>query len=188
MRPNAEQRTDAELLRASRCQPEAFGELYDRHAPAVLAFFHRRTACAQTALDLTAETFAAAFAGRRRYRDTGAPALAWLLVIARRKLARSLERGRVEEAARRRLGVERTQLDDSSYERVEELCASAQLRAQVEEALASLTPRVAEAVVLRVVLELPFAEVARQLNCSEVAARMRVARGLSQLHETLETP
>jgi RNA polymerase sigma factor (sigma-70 family) len=116
----------------------------------------------------------------------GAPALAWLLTIGRRKLSRSLERERVEQRALRRLGVERVELDDGAYERLEELCSNAELRGQVENALDSLTPRVAAAVELRVVLELPFAEVARQLGCSEIAARMRVARGLSQLHEALE--
>lgn len=188
MRRHATPRTDAELLRASRRDPEAFGELYDRHAAVLLAFFQRRTACAQTALDLTAETFAEAFAARWRFRDTGAPALAWLLVIARRKLARSLERGRIEQRAVRRLGLQRTQLDDAAYERLEEFGAAAELREQVQAALASLTPAVAAAVELRVVMELPFAEVARRLQCSEVAARMRVARGLSQMHEALEAP
>jgi DNA-directed RNA polymerase specialized sigma24 family protein len=149
-RPGAH-RTDAELLRASQDDPEAFGEFYDRHAAVVLAFFQRRTACAQTSLDLTAETFAEAFASRRRFRDMGAPALAWLLTIGRRKLSRSLERERVEQSALRRLGVERVQLDDGAYERLDELCANAELRGQVEN-----------------------------------AARMRVARGLSQLHEALE--
>jgi RNA polymerase sigma factor (sigma-70 family) len=179
-------RSDAELLKASASDPAAFGEFYERHAAAVLAFFHRRTACAQTALDLTAETFAEAFAFRRRYRDTGAPTLAWLLGIARHKLSRSLARGRVEDHARRRLGIERRELDDLAIERIDELCSSEDLRNRVEEALESLTPKVAEAVVLRVVCELPFAEVARRLDCSEVAARMRVARGLSQLHDSLE--
>jgi RNA polymerase sigma-70 factor (ECF subfamily) len=186
MKRSGSPHTDAELLRASRHDPEAFGEFYDRHAAAVLAFFQRRTACAQTSLDLTAETFAEAFASRRRFRDTGAPALAWLLTIGRRTLSRSLERERVEQRALRRLGVERVLLDDRTYERLEELCANAQLRGQVQNALDSLTPRVAAAVELRVVRELPFAEVARQLGCSEIAARMRVARGLSQLHEALE--
>lgn len=179
-------RSDAELLRASATEPDAFGEFYGRHAAGVLAFFHRRTSCGQTALDLTAETFAEAFASRRRYRDTGAPALAWLLAIGRHKLSRHLARGHVDDRARRRLGMERRELDDAALERVEKLCADSDLRNRVEHALGSLTPKVAEAVVLRVVLELPFAEIARQLECSEVAARMRVSRGLSQLHDTLE--
>jgi DNA-directed RNA polymerase specialized sigma24 family protein len=65
--------TDAELLAASARNPEAFGIFYDRHAENLLTYFARRTWDAQEAADLTAETFAAAFAARRRYRDTGAP-------------------------------------------------------------------------------------------------------------------
>ena len=100
-------RTDAELLAGSARDPEAFGIFYDRHAESVLTYFARRTWDAQEAADLTAETFAAAFAGRRRYRDTGAPAFAWLLGIARQKLHRALRRQRIDDRARRRLHVER---------------------------------------------------------------------------------
>jgi len=48
--------SDAALLTAARRDPEAFGVFYQRHAPVVLAFFYRRTACVQTSADLTAET------------------------------------------------------------------------------------------------------------------------------------
>jgi len=37
-------RSDAELLRRSGRDPEAFGAFYDRHAATVLAYFQRRTA------------------------------------------------------------------------------------------------------------------------------------------------
>jgi RNA polymerase sigma-70 factor (ECF subfamily) len=71
MDPNWRERSDAELLRASAAEPEAFGVFYDRHAAAVLAFLARRTGCPQLAADLTAETFAAAFVSRRRFWDDG---------------------------------------------------------------------------------------------------------------------
>src|SRR5215211_2708893 len=98
-------RTDAELLTAARRDPAAFAAFYDRHAVAVLGFFARRTACAATAADLTAETFAQAYASRRRYRDTGDPATAWLFAIARHQLAGFLRRQAVDDRARRRLGI-----------------------------------------------------------------------------------
>ena len=179
-------RSDAELLAASARDPEAFGEFYDRHVRAVLAFFYRRTACAQTAADLTAETFAAAYAARRRYRDQGVPALAWLLGIARHEFSASLRRRRRQDRARRRLGLQRIELDDESLERIEELADMASLRQAVDEALGSLTPKLAEAVSLRVALELPYSEVARRIGCSEGAARVRVARGLDKLAQLLE--
>jgi len=179
-------RTDAELLRASGEDPEAFGCLYDRHAGAVLAFLMRRTGWPQLAADLTAETFAAAFVSRKRYRDTGAPVLAWLLGIARHQLGSTLRRERVEERARRRLGIERIELDDESFARIEELAELDEIRRVVDEALSTLSPSVAAAVSLRVVRELAYPEVAERLGCSEGAARVRVARGLSAIADSLD--
>jgi RNA polymerase sigma factor (sigma-70 family) len=181
-----ETRSDGELLRAAQNDPEAFGVFYDRHAKALLAYFYRRTACAETAADLAAETFAAAFAARRRYRETGAPARAWLFKIAQRQLSRALRRGRVDERARRRLGVERISPDEESIERIEALTDLEPVRAAVRDAIGSLSPNLAAAVALRVGDDLPYAEVARRLGCSEAAARTRVARALSQLADRLE--
>ena len=179
-------RSDAELLRRSARDPEAFGVFYDRHAATVLAYFQRRTACAESAADLTAEAFAAAFCSRRRYRDTGVPAIAWVLGIARHLLADSIRNERIEDRARRRLGLERVELDDEALRRIEELADLAPVRERLDAALAELAPDSAEAVRLRVDAELPYAEVARRLGCTEGAARVRVARALTKLADSLE--
>ncbi|MDP9072755.1 MAG: RNA polymerase sigma factor [Actinomycetota bacterium] len=181
------QLSDAELLMAAQREPEAFGTFYQRHARVILAYFYRRTACAQTSADLTAETFAAAFASRARYRDTGAPARAWLMGIARHQLARSFRRSGVPDRARRRLGIERIAVDDVSFERIEMLVDLAPLRLAVRDAMATLTPKLSDAVGLRVGLDLPYPEVARRLGITEGTARARVARGLTHLLENLET-
>ena len=179
-------RTDAELLAASARDAEAFGIFYDRHAERLLTYFARRTWDAQDAADLTAETFAAAFAARRRYRDTGAPAFAWLLGIARHQLHHALRRQRIDDRARRRLHLERVALDDTSLTRIEELADLRAIRPRLSAALEQLPPAMARAVELRVADELPFAEVARRLGCTEGAARVRVSRGLHQLADLLE--
>ena len=101
-------------------------------------------------------------------------------------LNRALRHERVRNDARRRLGMERIELDDRSLERIEELGELTELRLAVEQALTELTPAVAAAVSLRVVRELPYSEVARRLGCSEGAARVRVARGLSTIADALE--
>lgn len=178
--------SDGQLLRSSASDPEAFGVLYDRHAITLLAYFQRRTACPEYAVDLTAETFAAAFHGRRRYRDTGAPALAWLFGIARRQLALAIRNEMIEVRARRRLGLERIELDDETLQRVEELADLEPVRAQLATALAELPPDSARAVRLRVADELPYSEVARRLGCTEGAARVRVTRALTKLADTVE--
>jgi hypothetical protein len=44
--------TDAELIVASRSDPRAFRELYDRWADKLLAYFYRRVLDAEVAADL----------------------------------------------------------------------------------------------------------------------------------------
>lgn len=76
----------------------------------------------QIAVDLTAETVAEAYASRHRFRDRGeGSASAWLFVIAGRKLTRYRRRLRVEDAARRRFGMERIEVGPDDIERIEAL-------------------------------------------------------------------
>jgi len=185
---DAAEASDAELLARSGGDASAFAELFDRHATAVLAYFMRRTGCAQTAADLTAETFAVAFSSRRRFRDVGAPGRAWLFTIARRQLGRFVRRQRVETRARRKLGVERVELHASDLERVEQLVDLESFRGTLAAAVEALPPTQAAAIRLRIGSELPFAEVARRLGCTEVAARVRVSRGLTRLAAEMEEP
>src|SRR4051794_686541 len=84
---------------------DAIADLYDQHARALLAFLARRAADPEAAVDLLAETFAAAFKDRRRFR--GDDPLPWLYGIARHQLAGYFRRGRVERRALERLGVQR---------------------------------------------------------------------------------
>ena len=82
--------SDEELLVASVGDEEAFAAFYRRHARPVAGFFMRRTGDGELAADLTAETFAAALASRRRFDPVKGPAVGWLYGIARHKLARTL--------------------------------------------------------------------------------------------------
>ena len=59
--------TDAELIVASRRDPRAFRELYDRWADKLLAYFYRRVLDPEVAADLLAETFAVAYERRKRF-------------------------------------------------------------------------------------------------------------------------
>jgi RNA polymerase sigma factor (sigma-70 family) len=62
------------------------------------------------------------------------------------------------------------------------------MRRVIDDALSQLSPSVAAAVSLRVMRELPYSEVAERLGCSEGAARVRVARGLSLIADLIEPP
>jgi RNA polymerase sigma-70 factor (ECF subfamily) len=160
--------------------------LYERHADEVLRFFARRTLDPQVALDLTGETFAVAWSSRRRFRGgDDEAARAWLYGIARNLLHGYLRRGYAERRALARLGVEPVTLSDESYARIEELAGTAALRQALAAELDRVPAGQRDALVLRVVEELPYPEVASRLGVSEQTARARVSRGLRTLHERL---
>jgi RNA polymerase sigma factor (sigma-70 family) len=182
--PGMEQR-DEDLLVRSASEPGAFSAFYELHAKNVLRYFAHRTFDPETAADLTAETFAQAFAAR--FRDRGAGAEAWLFTIARRQFARFVRKGRVEDRLRRRLGIPELALSQGDHERIEELIDFERIGRAVAEALSKLSVEQREALTLRVIDGRPYAEVARILGCTEQAARARVSRGLHRLGAALET-
>ncbi|MGZ8582805.1 MAG: RNA polymerase sigma factor [Actinomycetota bacterium] len=176
-----EERTDTELLIASRTEPEAFTELYRRHAEDLLRYFARRTLDPETAAELTAETFAEAFASRATYRDQGVNGVAWIYGIARHRLGRFFRDGKVDAAARRKLGMPERDLPSEDYERIEDLIDFGPIREALAEALETLSPDQREAMRLRVIDGLGYAEVAERLKCTEQNARQRVSRGLRKI-------
>ncbi|CAA9527831.1 MAG: hypothetical protein AVDCRST_MAG13-3895 [uncultured Solirubrobacteraceae bacterium] len=174
-------RTDDALLAAAARDPAAFGAFYARHEVAVLAFFRRRAGSPELAADLTAETFAAALQGARRFRPGGPPAVAWLFGIAHHKLASSRRRGRVEDRARRRLRMEPVVLEDDDLARIEERTEGV----DAEALLAGLPAPQRDAIRARVLQERSYDEIARELRCSQQVVRQRVARGLARLRTTM---
>jgi len=182
-----ESRSDEQLLTASATDAEAFVLLYDRHAKRILAFFVRQTFDAQVAADLTAETFAQAFASRGRFRNPGpGSAESWLRTIARRQLNRFIGRQRVERRWRERLGMEQLLVSPNALERAEELIDLEAIRGDVAAALDGLRRDEREALILRVVQGKSYAEAAVETGCSEQTLRARVSRGLRRLATRLD--
>jgi RNA polymerase sigma factor (sigma-70 family) len=178
--------SDEELLEGSATCPEQFVAFYDRHVAGLLAFFGRRTYDSQVAADLTAETFAQAFAARKRFLNPGPGAApAFLYTIARRQLGRFVKHQHVESRYREQLGMEAISVAPDALERAEELIDLERVREQVAAALAALKGTQREAVVLRVVEGLSYPEAARQAGCSEALMRQRVSRGLKRLARDL---
>lgn len=186
MRPRSRQDAGSDLRRAAR-DPSAFARFYDAHADGVLAFLARRTFDVEVARDLMAETFAQAYRSRRRFRgDSEAEAAGWVYSIARHLLSGYVRSGIVERKATERLGIAVPQIEHDDYERVVQLAELADLRVVVAEAFERLQHDQREAVRLRVVDELSYADVAARLSITEPTARARVSRGLRELGATLD--
>jgi RNA polymerase sigma-70 factor (ECF subfamily) len=171
--------SDAELLR--RGNADAFAAVYDRYAEAMFAWSRARVG--DYAADLTAEVFARAWLSRRRFRDEAdGSAAPWLYGIANNVLRDSLRKRRVEDVARCRLGLPRAVATDPAYEDVEQ---RASLPEAALQAIANLAQSEKEVLRLRVVEERSYRDIAERLDCTAVAARLRVSRALRRLQLTL---
>jgi RNA polymerase sigma-70 factor (ECF subfamily) len=157
-------------------------ELYARHARDLLVFFTRRVYDPEVALDLVAETFAAAFAVRHQFRGSDRDdAIGWIYGIAHNQIGRYFRRGEVERRALARLGVEVPEMSETEYERIVELTGLDQLRGRVRTALDELPLDQRRAIELRIIDERRYSEVAEEMGISEPVARARVSRGLRTL-------
>ena len=170
--------SDEDLLLSG--DPEDFGLFYDRYVDMLLGYFARRVGDAETAADLTAETFAAALVARKRFRRAATPAVAWLFGIAQHKLADYRRRGAAEDRMRRRLGMDRLPVGEDDRELIAMLGRDA-----AWQLIDELPPEQREAVRAHVLDDVPYEELALAGETSEAVVRKRVSRGLGALRERM---
>jgi RNA polymerase sigma-70 factor (ECF subfamily) len=165
--------------------PDDFAAFYSGHLPWVLRWLHAHVRDRELAADLAGEVFASALQARARF-EAGARPEPWLQAIARNVLIDSVRRGRVEDRARRALGIGPLPLTDDDLARVDELIDQARGELPATIALAELPPRQAEAVRAHVVDDEDYEEIARRLECSPSVVRQRVSRGLRAMRAAIE--
>jgi len=78
---------EMELVRRAGLDPEAFGELYNRHVGRIYNYIYYRTGDYQDAEDLTARVFQRALHHVASFQDQGVPFSAWLYRIAHNLVA-----------------------------------------------------------------------------------------------------
>jgi RNA polymerase sigma factor (sigma-70 family) len=151
-----------------------FQQFLDAHGRAVLGFL-RAMVGPDDAEDCFQETFMSAL--RAYDRMDGAHPRAWVMTIARRKAIDS-------HRARRRRPEPRDDLP--------EVAAPAagggvgDLDGEIWRAVASLSEAQRAAIALRFAGDLAYREIAAALECSEDAARRRVADGLREVRRTID--
>jgi RNA polymerase sigma factor (sigma-70 family) len=147
-----------------------FQAFIDEHREAVLAFL-RAMVGPNDADDCFQETFLAALRAYRRL--DGRHPRAWVMTIARRK---AIDHHR----SRQRRPELRGELPEVGVEDPDPGAG------EIWSAVAELSQAQRAAVALRYAADLPYAEIAAALDCSEDAARRRVHDGLRNLRAMIE--
>jgi RNA polymerase sigma factor (sigma-70 family) len=186
MRQDARERwSDRELIAAIAARDrEACTVFYRRYLRRTVAYLMHETHDPEVTADIAAEVFAAVIVAAGRYQPETETAAPWVIGIARNVLGASRRRGLVEDRARRRLGFEAIELDDSDLDETEAIAGRG--GAGVVELVESLPSDERHAVTARIVDERSYREIASELRCSELVVRKRVSRGLGRLRKRLE--
>lgn len=174
--------SDSSLIASSLAVPDRFGEVFDRHYPEIHRYASRRLGPEQ-AEDVSAETFARAFKARGKFRSSSSSALPWLYGIAGNvmRMHRRSEVRRLRAYAR--TGID--PVEDFAGAATERASADASRRALLT-ALAALSHRDREIVLLTAWAELTSAEIGEALSMPDASVRTRLARARSRLAQVPE--
>lgn len=167
---------DAFLANRAVIDSSAFAELYRRHFDRIYRYHMAHTGNIVDAQDLTAQTFIAALEGITSFRGEGS-FCAWLLGIARRKMALHFRSRRPEMPL-----VNANNLPDHAPSPEEKSYQNIQL-SQISRAFHQIKPERAEALELCIFGDLTAAEAGQVLGKSEAAIKMLVCRGLKDLRQ-----
>jgi RNA polymerase sigma-70 factor (ECF subfamily) len=181
-------RTDGDVVLRSLCEPEAFGELFDRHFDDVRAYFARRLDV-EVAADLAAEVFRLGFEKRRTFDpQRGSSCRPWLFGIARNLLAKERARAGRRDSLIARLapaGDAGHPANDAIDDRVAALDAAREWR-QVAAALDELPDDTRELLLLLAWDSLTYEELAQVFAVPVGTIRSRVSRARDQLTRLIE--
>lgn len=164
--------SDADLVSMSAKDPDAFAEVFGRHARAVYAFCARRTGDLDLAEDLTSVVFLEAFRRRRKLQLSNTSALPWLLGVANnltRNTQRSLRRYR-SALSRVPPPTDRASAEDDAMDRTR----AQDSLARAIEALRPLSQAERDVVLLVLWSELSYADAASSLGIPIGTVRSRI--------------
>ena len=175
--------TDAGLISASVSDPEAFGLLFDRHVDVIHGYISRRVG-SLLAEELTAETFARAFARRGAFVALHESAGPWLYGIATNLVrnARRAERRQLH-AYGRAAGIASGQPDD--FDQADARVDAQQGAPRLVGALLELEPGDRDALLLFAWQELSYEEVGAALGIPAGTVASRINRSRRRMRASL---
>src|SRR3954471_2818543 len=142
------------VLKAVERDQEAFAQLYDRHVVRIYRHIYYMVSDSSTAEDLTAQTFLKAWEAIDRYKERGAPFVAWLLRIAHNLTVSFLR------AKRDHSELDDTYVDQKLGRNPEDALQQSTDEKSVREAVLRLREEQRQVIMLRFVEELDYREVA----------------------------
>ena len=181
---------DAQLVeQCLRGESQAWEELVRRHTRRVFNLSYRFTSNRQEAEDLSQDVFMRVYRTLSSYRATSGQFTTWLTSVTRNLLIDHYRRTRKDRLTSS-LDDENTNMQveqkESNARRPDDLALASELSSQVQGALQKLSPELREAVILRDLQGLDYAEIQQVLSVPEGTVKSRINRGRIELARLLE--
>jgi RNA polymerase sigma-70 factor (ECF subfamily) len=170
--------TDAEIFRRSVRDPEAFREIFERHAAAVHAYARRRIGMT-AGEEILAQTFLTAFEKRTRFDPSYGSARPWLLGIATNLIRHHLREEREHLTALRKSAHDQPEAPVEDDARLD----AERMKPTLLEALLALSDDDRETFLLLALGQLRYEEVASALGIPIGTVRSRIHRARRHLRE-----
>jgi RNA polymerase sigma factor (sigma-70 family) len=175
--------TDGALIGASVSDPQVFGLLFDRHVDLIHGYISRRVGTL-LAEELTAETFARAFAGRESFVAVHDSAGPWLYGIATNLMHKARRAERRQLLAYAKAAV--ISIDEpNDFDQADARMDAGQAVPRLVGALLELEPGDRDAIVLFAWQELSYKEVGTALGIPAGTVASRINRSRRRLQASL---
>ena len=176
---------DSIVSRAIGGDQQGYAELYDRYAASLFRLCYSLLMNEQDAEDILQDSFLYAFKNLRRFDSRKASLKTWLYTIAVSRCRNTYRRKRFPTVdISSWFGIE---LKAPDREAPEAAMMRRDAAETIERALAHLTPRLREAIVLRYGQGLTYREIALVMGCPQKTAESRVRLGHQRLRQSLHS-
>lgn len=179
---------DADFALVKRClkgEDAAWGTLLQAHTHKIYALCYRFTGRSEDAEDLTQEVFIKVFRTLKSYDPLQAKFSTWVNRIARNHLVDHYRRTRNDRATST-LDDQMPIPDHSERGHPANQVESRERREIIQAGLSKLSPDLREAVILRDLQDLDYAEIAQILDVPEGTVKSRINRGRLELAKVLK--
>ncbi len=185
---NATLEQDAQLVQQClQGNGSAWEELVHRHTRRVYNICYRFTGNGTEAEDLAQEVFLRVYRTLGSYRSAHGGFATWMTSVTRNLLIdhyRRTKRDRVTDSLEDAIAV--VESKESSARRPDEQALLSELGGQVQAALKKLSPELREAVILRDLQQLEYAEIQQVLQVPEGTVKSRINRGRIEMARILQ--
>ncbi|MCD6109488.1 RNA polymerase sigma factor [bacterium] len=175
-----------EILKEFKHNKDVFEKVYNFYYERILKYLLKRTISAESAYDLTAETFMKAFDNFHKFKWTGVSIKVWLYRIAINQLKNYRRKPKSTVLTQEMEGLEqmRTEVKEELEEIDKTLFGDKKLT-KLSDAIATLNPKYQNVIGLHYFEKMSHEEIAKIINRSTSAVKSMIHRALENLRQLL---